>query len=40
MGRKMLCDAVALNMLYVMLKPAGPVCNFRYRYCYYLKKKV
>jgi uncharacterized protein len=26
--------------LYVMLKPVGPVCNLRCRYCYYLEKKA
>ncbi len=25
--------------LYVMLKPIGPVCNLRCKYCYYLEKK-
>ena len=24
--------------LYVMLKPAGSLCNLRCRYCYYLEK--
>ena len=26
--------------LYVMLKPVGPICNLRCRYCYYLEKKA
>ncbi len=25
--------------LYVMLKPVGPICNLRCKYCYYLEKK-
>ena len=26
--------------MYVMLKPAGSLCNLRCRYCYYLEKKI
>ena len=25
--------------LYVMAKPAGPLCNLRCQYCYYLEKQ-